>query len=230
LRKSDAKMGAGEIPGEPAERGGKAMYTCAYCTVLACGQEHPETMPANCPMRDRNMVEAAFKRYEEDEVKDFYICSSEIESLGYGQWVRVKETMEFCRKMGYHRIGLAFCKGLRKEARILADILKKNGFDTVSVICKTGGIDKTRAGIPDERKIHPGGFEPMCNPILQAELLNGQKTEFNIALGLCVGHDSLFYKNSQAMVTTLVVKDRVLAHNPAGALYCAEGYYSEKLQ
>ena len=56
------------------------------------------------------MVEAAFKRYEEDEVKDFYICSSEIESLGYGQWVRVKETMEFCRKMGYHRIGLAFCK------------------------------------------------------------------------------------------------------------------------
>ena len=70
----------------------------------------------------------------------------------------------------------------------------------------------------------------MCNPILQAELLNGQKTEFNIALGLCVGHDSLFYKNSQAMVTTLVVKDRVLAHNPVGALYCAEGYYSEKLQ
>lgn len=70
----------------------------------------------------------------------------------------------------------------------------------------------------------------MCNPILQAELLNQQNTEFNIALGLCVGHDSLFYKYSGALVTTMVVKDRVLAHNPAGALYCADGYYSDKLQ
>lgn len=205
------------------------MYTCAYCTVQACGREHPEHLPANCPMRDQEMVETVLERYGEDEVKDFYVASSEIECLGYGQWTRVRETMEFCRRMGYHRIGLAFCRGLRKEARILADILKNNGFETVSVICKAGGIDKTRGGIPDNRKLHPGKFEPMCNPIFQAELLNQQKTEFNIALGLCVGHDSLFYKNSQALVTTLVVKDRVLAHNPAGALYCAEGYYSGKL-
>lgn len=69
----------------------------------------------------------------------------------------------------------------------------------------------------------------MCNPVFQASLLNEQKTEFNIALGLCVGHDSFLYRYSDAFVTTLVVKDRVLAHNPAGALYCAEGYYKEKL-
>ena len=60
-------------------------------------------------------------------------------------------------------------------------------------------------------------------------LLNGQNTEFNIALGLCVGHDSLFYKHSEALVTTLVAKDRVLAHNPCGAIYCAEGYFKNKL-
>ena len=60
-------------------------------------------------------------------------------------------------------------------------------------------------------------------------LCNRQKTEFNIALGLCVGHDSLFYKYSDALVTTLIAKDRVLAHNPAGALYCAGGYYKNKL-
>ena len=99
----------------------------------------------------------------------------------------------------------------------------------VSVICKAGGVDKTRAGIAEERKLRPGNFEPMCNPILQAELLNQQHTEFNIALGLCVGHDSLLYRYSEALVTTLVVKDRVLAHNPAGALYCADGYYEGKL-
>ena len=39
------------------------------------------------------------------------------------------------------------------------------------------------------------------------------------------GHDSMFYKYSKQMVTTLVAKDRVLAHNPCGAIYCAEGYY-----
>jgi len=44
-----------------------------------------------------------------------------------------------------------------------------------------------------------------------------------------VGHDSFLYRYSDAFVTTLVVKDRVLAHNPAGALYCAGGYYKNKL-
>ena len=99
----------------------------------------------------------------------------------------------------------------------------------VSVICKTGGFPKEAAGIPKENKIHPDQFEPMCNPIAQARLLNAQKTEFNIALGLCVGHDSLFYKYSDALVTTLVAKDRVLAHNPCGAIYCAEGYFKNRI-
>ena len=67
-------------------------------------------------------------------------------------------------------------------------------------------------------------------PILQAKLLNEQKTDFNIALGLCVGHDSLFYQYSEARVTTLVVKDRVLAHNPVGAIYCADGYFKNRLK
>lgn len=40
-------------------------------------------------------------------------------------------------------------------------------------------------------------------------------------VGLCVGHDSLFIKFSEAPVTVLIAKDRVLAHNPVGALYCA---------
>ena len=93
----------------------------------------------------------------------------------------------------------------------------------------SGGMDKAEAGIPEDKKLNPGAFEAMCNPILQAKLLNEQKTELNIALGLCVGHDSLFYRYSDAMVTTLVAKDRVLAHNPVGAIYCAEGYFKNRL-
>lgn len=75
----------------------------------------------------------------------------------------------------------------------------------------------------------PACSEAMCNPIGQASLLNEQKTEFNVAIGLCVGHDSLFYRYSDAPVTTLVAKDRVLAHNPCGAIYCADGYFKERL-
>jgi len=41
-----------------------------------------------------------------------------------------------------------------------------------------------------------------------------------------MGHDIIFTRNSEAPVTTLIVKDRVLAHNPAGAIY--SGYYLRK--
>lgn len=70
---------------------------------------------------------------------------------------------------------------------------------------------------------------PMCNPIAQAEFLNKENTEFNIVLGLCVGHDTLFFKYSKAPVTVLAVKDRALAHNPLGAIYQADSYYRNKL-
>ena len=71
--------------------------------------------------------------------------------------------------------------------------------------------------------------EPMCNPIAQAQLLNRAQTQLNICLGLCVGHDSLFYKYCDAPVTTLVAKDRVTGHNPAAAIYCADGYFHDRL-
>lgn len=199
------------------------MYTCANCTVLACANNEPEKMPKNCPMRNASVMEAARAGYDLPENHDFYVNCSAIEGLGYCQWPRLKETVEFCKRMGYHKLGLAFCKGLRKEARIVADLLRAQGFEVVSVICKTGGISKEEVGIPEEVKIHPGEFEAMCNPIAQAKLLNEQHTDFNIEVGLCVGHDSMFYKYSDAMVTTLVAKDRVLAHNPCGAIYCAGG-------
>jgi len=46
-------------------------------------------------------------------------------------------------------------------------------------------------------------------------------------VGLCIGHDILFNKHAHAPVTALIVKDRVPAHNPAGALYT--GYYNKIL-
>ena len=205
------------------------MYTCADCDVVACTQGKSEELPKNCPMRTMDMRERILPEYMSEENHEFYIQSSGIEADGYCQWPRLRETLEFCRRMEYSKIGIAFCKGLRKEARIVARLFRKYGFTVVSVICKTGGISKEEAGLPADKKIHPEEFEAMCNPIGQAALLNAQDTQFNIAIGLCVGHDSLFYRNSKAPVTTLVAKDRVLAHNPCGAVYCADGYYRNRL-
>jgi len=69
----------------------------------------------------------------------------------------------------------------------------------------------------------------MCIPIFQAEVLNSEKTEFNIVLGLCVGHDSLFFKHAEAYTTVLAVKDRVTGHNPLAAIYQASSYYRKIL-
>lgn len=186
-------------------------------------------MPKNCPIRNEKLIEEAFETYLLPENHSFYVTASELEALGYCQWPRIKETIQFCLRMGYKKIGLAFCFGLRKEAKIVDDLLRRAGLDVVSVICKTGGVPKERCGIAKEHKLRPDSFEAMCNPIAQAKLLNEQKTEFNIALGLCVGHDSMFYKYSDALVTTLIAKDRVTGHNPAAALYCAEGYFKERI-
>ena len=60
-------------------------------------------------------------------------------------------------------------------------------------------------------------------------IFNKEKTDLNVINGLCVGHDTLFMKYSEAPVTYLVVKDRVLAHNPVGALNTTMSYYKRLL-
>ena len=98
-----------------------------------------------------------------------------------------------------------------------------------SLSCKNGSVLKEFINISNEEQVRPCTYEPMCNPIGQAKLLNQSGTQLNILLGLCVGHDSLFLKYSEAPVTIFAVKDRVLGHNPLAAIYMAEGYYKKKL-
>ena len=84
------------------------MYTCANCSVLACASEDRTKMPANCPMRDQEVLVEILKAYQEPENHEFYVKCSALEAEGYCQWPRLKETVELCRRMGYHKIGLAF--------------------------------------------------------------------------------------------------------------------------
>jgi uncharacterized metal-binding protein len=140
---------------------------------------------------------------------------------------RMIEICEFAGRMGYQRVGLAFCLGLSKEAEVVEAILKTHGFEVVSVLCKAGRTSKDFIGIQENEKIFQGTDESMCNPIFQAKLMNHEKTEMNILLGLCVGHDSLFFKYAQAPTTVLAVKDRVTGHNPLAAIYTASSYYAK---
>lgn len=128
---------------------------------------------------------------------------------------RMLEIIEFCKRMEYTHLGLAFCGGLHKEARVVSEILEINGFKVTSAMCKVGCMDRTCLGLENPENIH----KSVCNPIGQALILNDAETQFNIVMGLCVGHDSMFLKNSNAMCTIFAVKDRVLAHNPLGAIY-----------
>ncbi|MEE9913026.1 MAG: DUF1847 domain-containing protein [Deltaproteobacteria bacterium] len=138
---------------------------------------------------------------------------------------RIEEICEFAQKMGYVRLGLVFCVGLAREAGIVADMLERRGFEVVSVICKVGAVPKEDIGLKDEEKVRAGRHESMCNPIAQAMIMNDAQVQFNILLGLCVGHDSLFFKYAEAPVTVLAVKDRVTGHNPLAAVYLADSYY-----
>jgi len=146
-------------------------------------------------------------------------------SEGYCRWTRVEEIVALAKKLGFRRLGIATCISFVDIARTLSAVLESHGFEVASVACKNGGVPKEFLGVREEEKIRPDTFEAMCNPIAQAELLNRAGCELNIVLGLCVGHDSLFFRRSKGLATTLVAKDRVLAHNPVGALQLAETYY-----
>ncbi len=107
----------------------------------------------------------------------------------------------------------------------MADLTRHRGFEVVSVCCKVCGIPKEYLGLSSGEKLEPTSFEAMCNPIGQAKVLSREGTDLNGLLGLCVGHDSLFFKYADAWTTVLATKDRLLGHNALAALYTIESYY-----
>jgi uncharacterized metal-binding protein len=88
-------------------------------------------------------------------------------------------------------------------------------------------VPKERIGIkPEEKIVEPDNWETMCNPIVQAMIINRSKVDMAVMLGLCIGHDTLFIRYCKVPLTVLAVKDRVTGHNPLAALYTSGTYYS----
>lgn len=201
---------------------------CAICRVQVC-REPPgsKPYPVFCAMaQETRALQAARAAYDEEETRKLSLAAAQTEAAGYLRETRVEEVMSFARRIQATHLGIASCIGLIQEARLLAEILQANGFQVSSVCCKVGSIPKEEIGLTDAEKIHPGQFEALCNPIAQAKLLNEAGTQLNVLMGLCVGHDSLFFRHSDAPVTVLVAKDRVTGHNPIAALYTSHSYYS----
>ena len=205
--------------------GEKICYTeqgkgCRGCPTVTC----------------KSLLQEANQVYGADDIQKFAHTASVQEAACYANRdqqpyvmqpvkTRIVETCEFAGRMGYQRIGLAFCLGLSAEAKTVGEVFEAHGFDVVSVCCKAGRTFKDIIGISDADKIYKGTDESMCNPVFQAKLLNKEQVDFNILLGLCVGHDSLFFQFSQVPTTVLAVKDRVTGHNPLAAVYQADAYY-----
>jgi len=225
-------------------------FACADCGALlqkqgaincATAPDRDVPHPANCPSEHQlEVIEAAFRKYTgDDEDARLARVAAQVEGLGYqktpesdivcARWTRVEDTVALATLMGYKKIGIATCIGLLTETARLADILRAQGFEPISICCKSGSIDKLKLGLREDEKVRPGTFEAACNPIAQAQLLNQSGTDMNILVGLCVGHDMLFTKYSDAPVTTLVAKDRVTGHNPVAVLY-GQNHYYKRLQ
>ncbi|MGD0081207.1 MAG: DUF1847 domain-containing protein [Methanoregula sp.] len=202
---------------------------CVKCTILRCGSpEKNRKVPASCPTEK-------YPDLVRETIDKFMLPENQAINQGWlalmnkvvdpekprekFSWTRVDEIIEYAKIRGMKRIGIATCYALMSESRSLSDILERNGFDVVSVSCLCGEVNPQDVGMPGDI---------FCNPIMQAEVLNREKTELNIMVGLCLGHDILFLRHCKAETTPLVVKDRALGHNPVAALYLNQGFFRDR--
>lgn len=192
-------------------------YKCASCKTHVC-----YTKGVNCTNVNTEEVLAAYN----DKEKQIMEAAAYVEATFYSNITRLQETAEFAKAMRFKRLGMAFCIGLNKEARYIERFFEKQGFEFYSICCKNCSVSKKELGL---KQVKPEKeHEAMCNPKFQAKFLNDKKVELYISCGLCVGHDAIFNSNCNGPVTTLVVKDRLLAHNPLGAVYSR--YWKKKLE
>ncbi len=145
---------------------------------------------------DLNNKKEIISLYSEDDIKIMKLA--EQSRLRNGS--RIDEIMNFAKNSNYEKIGIASCAAFIKEMNQLEEILIVNGFTVLKTNCKVGKITSD--------SLIGSGKGITCNPVLQAKLLEEEKSDFNIVMGLCIGHDVLFSKNSKTPQTTLIVKDR----------------------
>lgn len=112
---------------------------------------------------------------------------------------RLQELINFAKISGFKKLGIANCTAVEPYAKKLIELLRAAGFEVVSLGCRDSGLDG--------HEVHPELSGPSCDPVSQAEFLNNQKTDFNILVGLCLGHELIFQQHIKSPYTTFLVKD-----------------------
>ncbi|MDO4478573.1 MAG: DUF1847 domain-containing protein [Lachnospiraceae bacterium] len=191
-------------------------YSCVDCGSQGCHGDGAFPSFCHTLKMTEEEKEKLYALYEEEENRRLE-DGANIAKVEAGHDTRLECTMSFARQLGAKKIGIATCISTLKEAKVAAMVLRRHGFEVYSAMCKIGAM---------ARELDKARNVTMCNPIEQAFYLNEQDTDLNILIGLCVGHDSLFYRYSKAPVTTLVAKDWALEHNPIRALQ-DESIYSK---
>lgn len=201
---------------------------CKTCKIVAC--EYPDrTKPDFCA---QNKVTPALhdevnKLYRLPENHAIMEAAAKV-SEGTANSTRVQDTITFATLLGARLIGIASCTIMLEETRILASLLEQAGFAVETVGCKLESNHRKDLDLEPLSTGEEGGT--ICNPIMQALLLNEAKTDLNILMGICVGHDALFCKYSTAPVTTFTTKDFLAANNPCAVLYTSRSCYKKRLQ
>ena len=197
--------------------------TCYKCDCRNhCSIGRPSKELENCPIKTSpDIQKKAIELYEKDEfIKKSNIAATIANTQG--NMPRLKDTIEYAKVMGFKKLGIASCGALQTETIKTAEILHHYGFEVSSVCCPTGINKKINIEIPEELNYYSErGYNfkyVSCNPVAQALLLNQAKTDMNIIIGLCVGHDVTFTHLSEAPVITLIAKDRLIRHNPSETL------------
>lgn len=177
---------------------------CADCSGTICETGHKDVVPDDCPMRGD--FPDFGKLYSQGPWRQLAHQAAIIEAEGYGRWTRAHEISELAKRMDHLRVGIAHCIDMASEAELTSRYFRSRGLETF---------------VPPERL--------RSDPLGQAGHFAEQGTDLNVLAGMCVGHDSMFIRASSAPVTSLVVRDTKLHHNPVAALYTAQSYFKKAL-
>jgi len=151
--------------------------------------------------------------YQEPEnQKILQAAASLVDNGKSGTLSRMQEIIAFIKAMNYKKVGLAYCFGMEKDAKLLKDIFKTNGINLRTVSCTVGGINQNQINSDSCTE------KVSCNPIGQAKELNEEIVDFTVVMGICLGHDILLQRNLKSDFTTFIVKDRVFSNAPIKSL------------
>jgi len=181
---------------------------CSRCKVKVCavdssGKHLPGDAPSWCPMRAKaDIIKKAMAKYTDEDRKIAHTAAI-VESEAYMRepWglkpyaTRVLEIINFAKKMGYKKIGIACCFGAGWDAGVLANIFINRGFTTLVRYCKVQKVQNSKfLDMKPEETLVPDGFQAMCNPIAQVDCLADSGCELIVSFGQCTGHDALAAK------------------------------------